>query len=164
VRRDEPHAIRIVIIEADSESALCAALREIFAVERNREVYIGRIGHMGDINNVSGQVGAVGSNASSSDDIFMQLSMQGVQDIDLIKLATQLEMVRMAMRQQVSSVSSAEQDDEIGHVAAARIAAQKGDKESVIAHLKQVTAWTLKVAKDAGAEIVALTLAHLITG
>ena len=162
--KDEPHPIRIIIIEAHGEAELRAALREIFATERSGKVYIDRIGHVGDINNVSGQAGAVGSNSRSSGNAFAQLSTKDVQDIDLIRLAAQLEIVRMAMRQQASAASTAEQDDEIGHVAAARIAAQKGDKGGVMTHLKQAGAWTLKVAKDAGAEIVALTLAHLMTG
>jgi hypothetical protein len=59
------------------------------------------------------------------------------------------------MKMQSGLTPTAEQDDEIGHVARAQIAAQQGDGGGVMAHLKEAGMWTLKVAKETGAEIVA---------
>jgi hypothetical protein len=158
---DEPSPIRIVIIEAQSEAVLSTVLCELGGIER---VYIGRIDHMGDKNYVSGQAGAVGSNSRSKDDSFIQIPAQSVDATDLVRLAAQLEIVRTVMKQQSGLTPTAEQDDEIGHVARAQIAAKEGDEGGVMAHLKQAGAWTLKVAKDTGAEIVASFLAHLVKG
>lgn len=164
MQMDEPSAIRITIIEAKSEAILSTVLRELNASGTSPRVFIENVGSMGDINYVSGQAGAVGSNASSRGDIFVQASAQGIDGVDMIQFAQQLEMMRIEMKRQSGESPSAEQDDEVGNIARAQIAAQKGDKENVMAHLKQAGAWTIQVAKDTGAEIVALTLAHLIRG
>lgn len=160
MEKDEPPPTRIVIIETQSEAVITSILREL----SGQRFYIGKVSHMGDINNVSGQAGAVGSSSRSENDIFFQVSPGDIDDIDLAKMAAQLEIVRVAMKMQSGSTPTAEQDDEIGHVARAQIAARQGDGEGVMAHLKQAGVWTLKVAREAGAEIVALTLAHLVKG
>lgn len=164
MEKDEPPPIRIVIIETQSEAIVSTVLRELGTAERNQRVYVERVDHMGDVYDVSGQAGAVGPHAKSRDDSFLQVPSQGSDHVDLVQMAAQLEMLRAAMKRESGATPTAEQDDEIGHIARAQIAAQKGDSEGVMAHLKQAGIWTLKVAKEAGAEIVALTLAHLVKG
>jgi hypothetical protein len=161
---DEPRATRIVIIETHSEIIVNAVLRELGATERGQHVHIEKIEHLGDINNVSGQAGAVGSHSKSKNDSFLQISGTAEDSVDLASFAAELEMIRIAMKQHSGLTPTAEQDDEIGHVARAQIAAQKGDHDGVLAHLKQVGIWTWNVAKETGAEIVALTLAHMFKG
>jgi hypothetical protein len=148
---DEPSPIKIWLIELNSEAQVAQVLHELRGGAPG--FYIGKIENMGDLNYGSGPGAAVGSHAQVS---------QNIDDVDLIKLAVQLEIVRIEMARLMGSSRTVEQDDEIGHIAGATIAAQKGDRKGVIAHLKQVGAWTLKVAKETGSEIVALTLAHLV--
>lgn len=161
---DEHSEVRIIIIDTQSQAIVEAVLRELGQAERSQRVHIERVKLMGDFNNITGQAAAVGSHARSETGIFIHSSPRGLTDVDLRQLAMQLEMVRAAMKRQPGLSLTAEQDDEIGHVAGAQIAAQEGDREGVMAHLKQAGRWTLNVAKETGAEIVALTLAHLAKG
>jgi hypothetical protein len=110
--------------------------------------------------NVSGQAGAVGPNAKSEGDIFMQVGVDS--DADLTVLAEQLQHVRMAMKDRLTTGSTAEQDEQVGQVAKAEIAAAKGDRASVMEHLKEAGTWAVDVARETGAEIVAKLIAHLI--
>jgi hypothetical protein len=155
---NEPSAARIIIIDTPSQAVIDAVLRELGRAEGGQSI------HIGDINNVTGQAVGVGSYARSADGIIVQISSPDPADVNLSELAAQLEMVRSMMKNQYGLSLTAEQDDEVGHVARALIAARKGDRERVAAHLKQVGRWTFKVAKEAGAEILALTLAHLVKG
>jgi hypothetical protein len=158
---NERSPIRVIIVESRSESAISAVLREL-GVTQGTAVNVERIEHVREINYVSGQAGAVGSRAHSEDATFMQIPGNEI-NLDLATLASQLTVVRVAMKGQ-ATLSSAEQDEEVGHVARAEIAAKKGDAETVKDHLKQVGGWTLNVARETGAEIVALYLAHLTQG
>jgi hypothetical protein len=148
---DEPSPVKIWLIELKNEALVAQILHELRG--EGPGFYIGKIENMGDLNYGSGPGAAVGSHAQIS---------QNIDNVDLFKLAVQLEIVRIEMARLMGVERTAEQDNEIGHVAGAKIAAQKGDKSGVSAHLKQVGAWTLKVAKETGSEIVALTLAHLL--
>jgi hypothetical protein len=161
---DERSEARIVIIDTQSQAVVDAVLRELGRAERCQRVYIERIKVMGDMNSIAGQAAAVGSHAGSEASIFIHASSLDIANIDLDQLAEQLGIVRSAMKNQRGLSLTVEQDDEIGQVAGAQIAARKGDREGVIAHLKKVGRWTLDVAKETGAEIVALTLAHLAKG
>jgi hypothetical protein len=160
----DPPVTRIVIIETQSETIVQIVLRELATARESQLFHIERIDHMGDINNVNGQAGAVGSNSSSSDNSFKQVPTRRKDDIDLMRLALELEAVRMGMRQQSDATPTAEQDDEMGHIARAQIAAKKGDGTGALAHLKQAGTWAFKIAKETGAEVVASTLAHLVMG
>ena len=148
---DEPSPVKIWLIELSNEALVAQVLHELRGGAPG--FYIGKIENMGDLNYGSGPGSAVGPNAQVSGNM---------DDVDLIKLAVQLEIVRIEMARLMGASRTAEQDDEVGHVAGAKIAAQKGDRNGVVAHLKQAGAWTLKVAKETGSEIVALTLAHLL--
>jgi hypothetical protein len=159
---DEPWPVRIIIIETQSEVIVSRILHELGTAERGRPFYIQKVERMGDVNYVSGQAAAVGSQAVSGDASLSQISSPGSEEADLLQLAAQLETVRVAMQRLSGGTRTPEQDNEIGHVAGAQIAAQKGDHKSVMTHLRQAGAWTLAVARETGAEIVALTLAHII--
>jgi hypothetical protein len=161
MEEDETSGIQIIIIRAQSESAISTVLRELGGFEGNHKMHIA---HQGDIYNVSGQAGAVGPSSKAEENAFIQIPGQSVKDIDPAALAAQLGTMRVAMKQQSGPTPTAEQDDEIGHVARAQIAAKNGDEEGILTHLKQVGTWTLQVAKETGAEIIALTLAHLLKG
>lgn len=116
---------------------------------------------MNSIYNVSGQAGAVGPNAKSENNTFIQ-SVHPDQQVDLGLVAVQLQIVRMAMKDHLALGSTAEQDEQVGQIAKAQLAAEKGDDPAVMQHLKNAGTWALDVAKEVGAEIVAKLLAHLI--
>jgi hypothetical protein len=119
---------------------------------------------MRDSYSVSGQAGAVGPAAESSDGMFAQFTPTSAKDTSLAALVAQLQLVRSALKTYSSSSPTIDKDDEIGHVARAQIAARDGNAEKASAHLRQVGKWTLEVAKEASAQIMALTLARLIKG
>jgi hypothetical protein len=157
---DTPH-VRIIIIEAQSEAVVGEVLRGLGGTERTRGIFVEKVEKMGDIYNVSGQAGAVGPNAKSEHDTFVQ-SVNSEQIPDLSVIATQLQIIRLAMKDRLASGSTAEQDDQIGQIAKAQIAAEKGDGDGVMAHLKNAGSWALDVAKEVGAEVVAKLLAKLM--
>lgn len=156
---DEVLPVRIIIIEAQSESVIGEVLRELGSAERMRGVFVSK---MENTYNVSGQAGAVGPNATAINNSFTQSAPEMLSDANLVLLAAQLDIVRNAMKVRNEASSSAEMDEEIGQVARAQIAAEKGNRSDAIAHLKKVGNWTLFVAKEVSAEIVALTIAHLL--
>jgi hypothetical protein len=159
---NEAPRIRIVIIEAQSESVIGEVLRELGSVERTRGIFIERVENMGDTYNVSGQAGAVGHDAKSESSTFIKSSGSLVSDEELVALAAQLEVVRLAMKERITGSPSAEQDEQIGQIAKAQIAAEQGNQSGAISHLKNVGKWAMSVAKDTGAEIVARILSNLI--
>jgi hypothetical protein len=150
--------VRIIIIESQSESIAAEVIRELTS-ERGPGLHVDKVEKM-DFYSVSGQAGAVGPNAKSKGDIFMQFGMES--DTDLAMLAEQLRLVRSAMKDRLTGGSTAEQDEQVGQVAKAEIAAAKGDKAGVMAHLREAGTWAVVVAREAGAEIVAKLIAHLI--
>ena len=144
--------IRIIIIEAQSETVVVDVLRELGASKEAIEnTYI-----------VTGQIGAVGTNATSGDSTFSQTKQEMISNDDLILLAMQLELVQTAMKEHMVDGPSAERDKEINQVERAQIAAANGDKSGALSHLKKVGTWTMAVAKEVSAEIVARTLARLL--
>lgn len=154
---DSPR-VRITIIEFQNEAIAAEVIRELTS-ERGPGVHVDKVEKM-EFYNVSGQAGAVGPSARSEGDIFIQLGMES--DTDLAALAEQLRIVRLAMKDQLATGSTAEQDEQVGQVAKAEIAAAKGDKAGVMAHLKEAGTWAVVVAREAGAEIVAKLIEHYI--
>lgn len=160
---DEVTPVRIIIIETQSEALVSRLLREMGSPNDSRKVFIEKVEMTGDTYNVSGQAGAVGPDASSHGDSFQQVVWR-IDGVNPSRLADELEAVRVAMKRIAGSDPTPEQDDEIGKVAGAQIAARKSDSAGVISYLKSVGTWTMTVVKETGAEIVALTLAHIIGG
>jgi hypothetical protein len=157
--------IRIIIIEAQSETVIREVLRELGTSERSQRIFVEKVENMGDTYNVSGQAGAVGPDSKAEDTTMIQTvqsQQELVSDAELHSLALQLEIVRLAMRQQLLTSSTVEQDGEVGQIAKAQIAANSGDKPGAISHLKMAGQWTMEVAKDVGAEIVARVIASLL--
>ena len=173
MRGRDGQRIRVIVVEAQGEDSVQQVLHELgidyalreFGPDGN-QYYIGRIDHMRDINTVTGQAGAVGSKSHSKNSSFTQMaaSMQDINEVNLVDLSRELALLRSIMRRQLPEQPSPAQDDEIGHIARAQIAAQEGDVEGVKKYLRCVGDWTLKVARTAGTEIVALFLAHLAQG
>ncbi len=120
-------------------------------VLRNDDVQI-KIGElkMGD-NYAAGQVGAMGPQAHAHDISFHQVSARLAQ-IDMRTLAGELGTLRRKMRQKADAP---EQDVAIGQIAAAEIAAQKGDASGVVHQLKNVGKWVGDFATEVGANIAA---------
>jgi hypothetical protein len=159
---DEPGIRKIIIIENPSEAIIAQILYQAGLVEREPSVFIERIEAVGDINYISGSAAAVGSHSRSTDAHLIHLSATAMGEPNLIELARQLEIIRLAMQELPGRARTAEHDNEIGHVAGAQLAARRGDSDGMIAHLRQVGAWTLKIAQDTGAEIVARALSQIL--
>lgn len=135
-------------------SAKCRiALRSRNRVEKAKD--------MADIYNVSGQAGAIGPNSKAENNTFVQ-SVGQVQSIDLAVITDQLKTVRKAMSDRLSPGSTAEQYSQIGRIAEAQLAAEKGDQAGVMQHLKNAGSWAQTVAKEVGAEVIAKLIAHLM--
>jgi hypothetical protein len=159
---NENPPIRIIIIEAQSETVIGEVLRELGTSERSQRIFVEKVENIGDTYNVSGQAGAVGPESKAENFTMVQSRQELVSDTEMESFAMQLEVVRLAMRKQLLVGSTVEQDGEIGQIAKAQIAANGGDKSGAISHLKMAGQWTMTIAKDAGAEIVARVIAGLL--
>ena len=157
---DEPPRARIIIIEVrESEINLADVIREL-SINGPSQIFHGKVDHVGEARyEVSGQAGYVGPKGVSKENTFIQGAPQNTEPLDLAKLAEQLAAVRSAMKK-AAPESTLEQDDQIGHIAQAQLAAQEGDEAGALAHLKRAGTWALAVAKQIGMEIAALTIAH----
>jgi hypothetical protein len=105
---------------------------------------------MGDKYDVKGQVAAVGKYAQASGNIFQQVWMQEEKNIDLGVLAAELSRLRSEMKQRITGP---EQDEIIGHIAAAEKAAKAGDERTVFERLKDAGTWALDCAKEIGVNV-----------
>lgn len=106
--------------------------------------------NVGDKYEISGQAGAVGRNAKSKDSNFYQAdSLTGI-DIDV--LVNELELLRVAMRQQAESPDN---DLAVAEVGQALIAAKGADKGNVISHLREAGQWALGIASTIGTSVAA---------
>lgn len=77
----------------------------------------------------------------------------GLEDGDLSQLAEELIRLRGAMK--LESQASPEEDIAVAAVAAAEIAAQRGDKLGILQHLKEAGKWAFKVATEIGVSVAA---------
>ena len=151
--------LRIIIIEAQSEGVVGDVLREIRSSYSTTHYFIEKVNTMGDTYNVNGQAGAVGPHAASTGDAFTQILGQNP---SAESIANELKLIRLSMKKASAETLDPEQDEEIGQIAKAQIAAEKGDIHGVLEHLKHVGNWALTTAKDTGAEIVAKIIAQII--
>ncbi len=107
-----------------------------------------------------GQQGAVGDNATAHD--FTQQQIVQPQPVDLKVLAEQLGQVIATAKMQATEP---EHQMDIGAIEAAKAAAEKGDESKAIRFLKSAGKWTLDIATDMGAKVVAeLLKAHMGLG
>jgi hypothetical protein len=104
---DESPRIRIIIIEAQSETVIGEVLRELGTAEKMRGIYVEKVENMGDIYNVSGQAGAVGSNAKSEKDTFIQAAQPVILKDQITQLAMQLNAVRLSMKERATATPTA---------------------------------------------------------
>jgi ribosomal protein S18 len=96
-----------------------------------------------------GNVGAMGENASAQQ--FQQVSQAVGGQIDLPKLAAELEQLRAALAKEASTD---DHFDAIASVGAAREAAKKGDGPGAVEKLKTAGKWVLGVAEKIGVGLV----------
>jgi hypothetical protein len=151
----------IIIIESQSTTIVDDVMRK-YGTDRSPVIHVDNIEEikMGDTYHLTGQAGAVGPNARSDHNTFVQSGTEP--SPELAVLAEQLEIVRLAMKARLSAGSTAEQDEQVGQIAKAQIAAKKGDNAGMMAHLKDAGSWAIVVAREAGAEIIAKLIANLI--
>lgn len=103
---------------------------------------------MGDEIRAKGQIGALGRNAKVEHTTFNQIWHEGGESVDLSKLAEELSAIRKAMR---AESSTAEQDVQLGLIAAAETAAKSGDGPGVFGVLSKVGPWAIEAATKIGA-------------
>lgn len=72
---------------------------------------------------------------------------------DLIKIATELSELRIAMRAMLDN--SPERESAIGRIAEAEIAAKKNDEKTMLQNLRSAGEWAFKVATDIGTSVAA---------
>ncbi|MER5347231.1 hypothetical protein [Streptomyces mirabilis] len=158
----ESRRARIVIIELSESdtTSISELIREISPQGTSSTYIIREVAQMGDTYNVSGQAGNVGPDGHVEGNTFQQQSDSSKATFDLPTLATQLQALRSAMKQEAQT---AEHDMAIGSVAQAEITASSGDKPKTMAHLKSAGEWALKIARTIGVEVAALAIAHSLT-
>lgn len=102
--------------------------------------------------NVTGQVGAIGPNAQAVNNTFTQALQQAAYGLDLPALATELAILRKAMRNQATEV---EHDLSVASIGAAESSAKKQDGAEVLENLKSAGRWAFYVATKVGTSIAA---------
>lgn len=103
----------------------------------------------------AGQAGAMGPNASTTGSTFQLIWQQNEGKLDLKSLASELETLRKAMRQEATD---AQHDVAIGEVAAAQTAASAGDGPKAIEHLRNAGKWALDIASKIGVGVATAAL------
>lgn len=104
----------------------------------------------GDTYNVTGNVGAVGPGATGT---------VNIQQIDLSDLAAELGRLRLALRERGAG---AEHDIAMGEVAKAEQAANEGNRDGALRHLKQAGRWALDVATQIGVPVATEALKSVL--
>jgi hypothetical protein len=105
--------------------------------------------------NVYGPAGAVGENARAHD---FTIQHQSRDEVELRELSKQLDELRLKMK----DVDKDNRDIEIGAVAAAVRAAEKGDRSGMMASLRTAGNWAYELAKELGVKLAAETIASAI--
>jgi hypothetical protein len=108
--------------------------------------------------NTYAPVGAVGSYAHGVVNIHNEPT--AIDLVDLSVLAVQLEQLRSACHQ---SARSRDDDKQIALIGDAAEAAEKGDRKGVALFLSKVSKTVMEKAQDIGTDILAKTIAELIT-
>lgn len=116
--------------------------------------------YMSDTYNVSGQAGAVGQNAHAHDMTFNQLQQVGrqiEQSMDLAALATELEVLRQALKKESATE---EHDSAVADVGKAKKAAEAKDSAKLAEYLKSAGKWAFDVATKIGVSLASEALKH----
>ena len=109
---------------------------------------------MGDKYEV-GQAGIVGPNSQASNMIFNQVWSKVEKDVDLDKLADELELLRKQLK---IEGTEPEHDEAIGAVASAQVAAKNGDGIKAMESLAKAGKWAFDVATKIGTGVAITAL------
>ena len=112
-------------------------------------ISVGRDLHIGD-KYTAEQAGAMGPQAHAHEVSLTQVKENQIENIDMKVLATELGSLRRNMRQ---TAESPEQDIAIGAIAAAEQAANAGDKQGVLRHLRNTGRWAADIATKIGVNV-----------
>jgi hypothetical protein len=110
---------------------------------------------MGDKYEVSGQAGAVGREAHAHDMSFQQIWANRASEIDLPRLAEELETLRKQLRQQATT---REHDAAVAEIGAAAEEAERGDGPGALQRLKAAGQWALNAATSIGTTVAAAAI------
>jgi hypothetical protein len=99
------------------------------------------------------QVGAQGPYAHAHNMTFNQIWNDCQKDVNLPKLADELELIRKKIASQAGD--SAEAAIAVGEIAQAEIAAKQNDGPKVMQHLKSAGKWAFDFATSVGSSLVA---------
>ncbi|MDM0002752.1 hypothetical protein QTI24_29435 [Variovorax sp. J22P240] len=80
-------------------------------------------------------------------------------EVDLGALSAELEELRQAVAQRAEG---AEQQEQLGLVASATIAAMKGDRDKVASTLANMSKWTLSVAEKLGVGVATKLITQIL--
>lgn len=105
---------------------------------------------MGDQYNVTGQIGAIGKNSKSEGNVFNLEWKQIDSGSNLQLLASELELLRSAMRKEATDI---EHDQAIVCVGDAMNAAKEQDSIRTLNHLKSAGKWAFNVATKIGTAV-----------
>lgn len=141
-----PPKLQNAAINGDSEKK--AILRDL-AVEHSIIIKGDEI-IKGDKYVMSGQAASIGPNAHVHNMNWIQLWEKSSENIELSKLADELEELRSKMRQEDAT---AEQDLAVGEVAKAQIAAKSGNGAKALEHLKAAGNKALSCAEKIGVPV-----------
>ncbi|HEX3148357.1 MAG TPA: hypothetical protein VHR66_09760 [Gemmataceae bacterium] len=106
-----------------------------------------------------GQGGAIGPGAQAHHIKFQQIWQGGGNNLNLEALASELSRLRTSMKE---VAASPEQDSAIGEVAAAEVAARKGDGAGMLSRLAGAGQWALDVATKIGVSVASEALKKAI--
>ncbi|WP_435120275.1 hypothetical protein [Amycolatopsis thermoflava] len=110
---------------------------------------------MGDKYEVSGQAGAVGRNARAKNMTFQQLWQGEGARLDLPRLASELEILRLELKRQATT---REHDAAVAEVGAAAEAAERGDGPETLSRLQRAGKWALGAATAIGTGVAAAAI------
>lgn len=110
---------------------------------------------MGDKYEISGQAGAVGRNARAKDMTFQQLWQGQREQLDLPRLAGELEILRLELKRQATT---REHDAAVAEVGAAAEAAEHGDGPEALSRLRRAGQWALGAATAIGTGVAAAAI------
>jgi len=103
----------------------------------------------------TGQAGSVGPQSHSQGNTFNQVWIESLSNETLKSLTDELSKLRIAMR---GKSTEADHDIAVSEIAQAEKAALRGDRKSVISHLKAAGKWALDAATEIGTTLAAEAL------
>lgn len=108
---------------------------------------------------ISGQAAAIGPNARVEGNTFVQQWTQAASDLDLPALASELALLRAALRKEAQDI---EHDQALASVASAEAAAKQSDGPATLKHLKSAGKWAFDVATKIGTTVAAKAIQNAI--